>query len=378
LVVSNCNCGWLPLLLLGLLGLAAAARAARAAAGCRCCSGWLPLLAAAAARAGAAGCRCVPVPPRSPHARTSSTAASRLALAAPLAAARAGAAGCRCCCSGWCGWLPLLAARAGAAGCRCCSGWCCWLPLLLGLLGLVRLAAAAGCSGWCGWLPLLAARAGAAGCRCWLLGLVRLATAAAARAGAAGCHCCCSGWCGWLPLLLLGLVAAAAECRCCCCWLPLLLLGLVAAASRLPPLVFPDRCRSCAATNFLATNFLATNFLATNFHHDGIDLRLDLLINQQGQSIRAIFFETIVRKSEKLDATNGESKPARGASTRRGPPPRRGARAKPQRLFNLSTEVSMMQQTARTAHEHTMRTSRRKIFKSAHSPPHVDKLPPPV
>jgi hypothetical protein len=216
------------------------------------------------------------------------------------------------------------------------------------------------------------------GCRCWLLGLVRLATAAAARAGAAGCHCCCSGWCGWLPLLLLGLVAAAAECRCCCCWLPLLLLGLVAAASRLPPLVFPDRCRSCAATNFLATNFLATNFLATNFHHDGIDLRLDLLINQQGQSIRAIFFETIVRKSEKLDATNGESKPARGASTRRGPPPRRGARAKPQRLFNLSTEVSMMQQTARTAHEHTMRTSRRKIFKSAHSPPHVDKLPPPV
>jgi hypothetical protein len=103
--VSNCNCGWLPLLLLGLLGLAAAARAA---AGCRCCSGWLPLLAAAAARAGAAGCRCVPVPPRSPHARTSSTAASRLALAAPLAA------------------------RAGAAGCRCCSGWCCWLPLLLG------------------------------------------------------------------------------------------------------------------------------------------------------------------------------------------------------------------------------------------------------
>jgi hypothetical protein len=181
-----------------------------------------------------------------------------------------------------------------------------------------------------------------------------------------------------VPLLLL--VAAAAECRCCCCWLPLLLLGLVAAASRLPPLVFPDRCRSCAATNFLATNFLATNFLATNFlatnfhHADGIDL----LINQQGQSIRAIFFETIVRKSEKLDATNGESKPARGASTRRGPPPRRGARAKPQRLFNLSTEVSMMQQTARTAHEHTMRTSRRKIFKSAHSPPHVDKLPPPV
>jgi hypothetical protein len=283
----------------------------------------------------------------------------QLLLLAAAAAARAGAAGCRCC-SGWCCWLPLCACAASVAACAHLLDRC--LP--------PRAGCPAGCSGWRGWL----------------LGLARLA----ARAGVAGCRCCCSGWCGWLPLLaaragaagcrcwLLGLVAAAAECRCCCCWLPLLLLGLVAAASRLPPLVFPDRCRSCAATNFLATNFLATNFLATNFHHDGIDLRLDLLINQQGQSIRAIFFETIVRKSEKLDATNGESKPARGASTRRGPPPRRGARAKPQRLFNLSTEVSMMQQTARTAHEHTMRTSRRKIFKSAHSPPHVDKLPPPV
>jgi hypothetical protein len=95
------------------------------------------------------------------------------------------------------------------------------------------------------------------------------------------------------------------------------------------------------ATNFLATNFLATNFLATNFHHDGIDLRLDRSADQStGAKYPAIFFETIVRKSEKLDATNGESKPARGASTRRGPPPRRGARAKPQWLFNLSTEVS--------------------------------------
>jgi hypothetical protein len=227
--------------------------------------------------------------------------------------------------------LAAAAARAAAAGCHCCcSGW---LPLL-GLLGLAAAAGWCCCSGWCCWLPLCACAASVAACTS-STAASRLALAAplAARAGAAGCRCC-SGWCCWLPLLL--------------------------GRARRP-------------------NFLATNFLATNFHSTGqlrLDRSADRSINRGNP--RPLFFETTRPKSEKLDATNGGSKP--GACSRRklNPPPRRGARANPQRQFNRSLAVSMMQQTPRAPHEHTMRTSRRKIFNSIHSPPHVDKLPQPV